>query len=83
MFFPFPVGLALGRTLLEKEAYDETVRAEIDYHGTTEVVKSSLKRHYIKALTGPGYVWAFPFPKIVGAWFEKSWEKACKEFRKK
>lgn len=77
LLLPFPVIFALGRALLEREAYNETIKARVEYYGATPEIRDSTKELYISVLTGPSYGWAFPFKSIVRKWFEKAWIEAC------
>jgi hypothetical protein len=60
-----PVGLAWFRYVFEREAYLESFRA-CKRAGLTPDVN-----FYVKVLTGPDYVWTWPFKKSVRRWFFK------------
>jgi hypothetical protein len=68
---PFlPIGLAYGRARLEWAAYRETLRATAEYLGL-EAVKSPLYRERIvERFTGADYGWMWPFPSVVGRWYD-------------
>jgi len=69
---PFlPLGLAYGRARLEWEAYRETLRATAEYLGL-ETIKSPLYRaRIVERFTGADYGWMWPFPSVVGRWYDE------------
>ncbi len=62
----FPVGLAWFRYTFEREAYLES------YKACKEVGIKPNVAFYIDVLTGPDYVWTWPFRKSVRRWFYKN-----------
>ena len=60
-----PIGLAWFRYKFEREAYLES------YQACKEVGIKPDVNHYIKVLTGPSYLWTWPFKKSVKRWFYK------------
>ena len=67
LFVFFPIGLAYFRYAMEREAYLESCRASLEVNLEPNV------KHYIDALSGSGYFWAWPFRKSVRKWFYENW----------
>lgn len=67
----FPVGLALGRRNLEREAYEESLRAYNDYYSQKYLLGDSLKEQVISHFTGPSYFWMWPFRKSCERWYDR------------
>jgi len=65
----FPVGLAYGRARIEWEAYIETIRATHEQRGLSAA--KLLRGQMIKRFAGPDYGWMWPFPSMVGRWFDE------------
>jgi hypothetical protein len=68
IFVPLPIGLAWCRYRLERVAYLESCKACIDLG-----LKPSID-YYVKLLSGPSYLWTWPFPSKIHAWFEANLE---------
>ncbi|MBI4704142.1 MAG: hypothetical protein HY744_23790 [Deltaproteobacteria bacterium] len=68
----FPLGLAYGRARLEWEAYAETLRATWEIEGPEAARSPELRRRIIAQFTGPAYGWMWPFPKMVGRWYDEA-----------
>ena len=64
----FPLGLAWGRARIEWEAYRETIRATDEILGRAAVL--ALKPEIVRRYTGADYGWMWPFPTLVGRWFD-------------
>jgi hypothetical protein len=64
----FPLFLAYGRARLEWEAYEETLRATAEAYGIDAAEK--LRSHIIGRFVGGDYGWMWPFPRVVGRWFD-------------
>jgi hypothetical protein len=70
--FPIlPLGLALGRAMLEFEAYKETIRATAEIRGLSAASHPTLREHLVARFTSADYGWMWPFPKMVGRWFDE------------
>lgn len=67
----FPIGLAYGRARLEWEAYTETLRATAELQGLAAARDVGLRRHIIRRFVGPEYGWMWPFPRVVGGWYDR------------
>lgn len=63
---PFPIGLAWFRYKFEREAY------RISWYAARELGFKPDLNYYIELLTGPKYVWAWPFKKQVTKWFKEN-----------
>jgi hypothetical protein len=68
----FPVGLALGRALLEWEAYVETLRATAEVYGPGALESPSLREGIIRRFTGPDYAFMWPFRSQVERWYARA-----------
>src|SRR5688572_11500927 len=71
LLLPLPIGLAAGRRNLEMEAYEETLRAYVDYYGPSVLSLKSLRDSITEQFTGPSYFWMWPFKKSVNAWYDR------------
>jgi hypothetical protein len=80
---PFlPVGLAYGRARLEWEAYVETLRATAELKGSRAAQDPTLRAEIIQRFTGPDYAWMWPFPKVVGGWYDQAVEGITRELNR-
>lgn len=68
LLFPLPGGLAYFRAKFEKEAYEETIRAAVDYGW--DVSDPGFRSRMVSHFTGPEYFWMWPFRKSVEAWYD-------------
>lgn len=64
----FPVFLAYGRARIEWEAYEETITATAELLGLERA--RALKPGIVQRFVGPDYGWMWPFPGVVGGWFD-------------
>jgi hypothetical protein len=64
----FPIGLAYWRAKFEMEAYAESL-ATLQEMGAV-LTDPTLKTTYVGFLTGPSYIWAWPFKGMVENWFD-------------
>lgn len=67
----FPVGLALGRALIEREAYRESLVALAEVAGVEALDDPQQIEYIVRQFTGPAYGWMWPFPVQVRAWFRR------------
>ncbi|HEY5959810.1 MAG TPA: hypothetical protein VIV60_24820 [Polyangiaceae bacterium] len=65
-----PIGLAIGRAWLEREAYRETLRATAEMYGIEAAAHPALRSSILARFIGPDYGWMWPFPKTVGKWYD-------------
>lgn len=77
LFLPLPVGLAYGRYRLEREAFVETIKANIDMVEWlndsplfSDGARSSAIDHAVAQTVGPNYGYMWPFEKQVRAFYE-------------
>ncbi len=63
LFVPLPLGLSWFRYVFEREAYCESLKSN------RELGLVSRIDEYTEALTGPAYLWAWPFKKRVKDYF--------------
>jgi len=77
----FPIGLAYGRARIEWEAYEETIRATVEFQG--EASAESLKPEIVARFVGPDYGFMWPFAKVVSAWFDEAFTRICGEVQRR
>ena len=68
LLLPLPLGLAWCRMRLEREAYEETVRAAFELGGRAQAAR--LRAHVIAQFTSGAYGWMWPFPRAVARWYD-------------
>jgi hypothetical protein len=69
---PFvPLGLAYGRARLEWAAYRETLSATAEYLGLGAVKSPLCRQRIVERFTGADYGWMWPFPSVVGRWYDE------------
>ena len=66
LLFPLPIGLAWFRYAIERSAF------RVSYLTDKKLGLNASYLPYVDILTGPGYLWAWPFKKQVLRWFEKN-----------
>jgi hypothetical protein len=64
----FPIGLAYFRAKFEMEAYAETL-AVLRERGAN-LTSPIFKNAYVGYITGPLYLWAWPFKAYVERWYD-------------
>lgn len=69
LFLPLPAGLAYFRYRFEREAYAAGFNFLLEHD--TSAVREDLIAFGVKQLTGSGYLFAWPFPGSVRAWFDR------------
>jgi len=74
LLLPLPAGLAFCRYLMEREAYAESIRCALE-SGGLEAAIAAVDRA-VELLTGNSYVWTWPFPSSVRAWFDDQLTRA-------
>ncbi len=70
LLLPLPVGLAWCRMRLEREAFEETLRAAHERGGREAV--EALRGEIVRRFTGPDYLWMWPFPGGLHRWFDRT-----------
>lgn len=81
LFWPVPVVFAAGRAGLEREAYEESLRAMREIHGDAALHDPELRSYIVRQFTGPAYAWMWPFPSAVGRWYDAAVKRICAEGR--
>lgn len=79
LFVFFPTVFAYFRKKFEQEAYEESIRARIEYFGVEFVKKPGYKESLVKQFISAQYFWTWPFKKSIEEWFDKALERALKE----
>ncbi len=69
LMLPLPIGFAWCRMRLEREAYEETLRAWHAIGGRVAVER--LREHVCRQFTSGSYGWMWPFPRAVERWFDR------------
>jgi hypothetical protein len=72
LFFPLPVGLAYFRMKLEKEAYEESLRAYAEYYGLQALQDVKIKDSMVGHFTTAEYFWMWPFKKSLEKWYDNA-----------
>lgn len=57
------------RARLEQEAYEESLRAQLEYWGPGSFTPE-LREWYLRCFTGSAYFWMRPFRKSVASWYD-------------
>lgn len=70
LFAFFPVGLAYFRYRFEREAYVVGFRELLKNNSALQ--KEDMVAWGVQEMTGPNYLWAWPFKKSVQRWFEEN-----------
>jgi hypothetical protein len=79
LMWPLPLGLAYGRARLEWEAYQETLRATFELCGEAALRAPALRERIVRQFTSGAYGWMWPFPRVVGRWYDAAVEKIAAE----
>ena len=70
LFLPLPVGLAWCRARLEREAYEESLRAAFERGGLAAA--QALGAEVVRRFVGPDYLWMWPFRRSVERWLDRA-----------
>jgi hypothetical protein len=76
--FPLPLVFAYYRAKFEKEAYEESMRADAEQYGLT-VLNDSYKAFILRQFTGPMYGWMWPFKAGIETWYNDTVKRVSKE----
>lgn len=79
VFWVLPCVFSIGRRNLEREAYEETLRAYTEYFGRSVVKSSLLRKHIIEQFTSASYCWMWPWKRSNDAWYDSVVDKIEKE----
>lgn len=69
LFLPLPTIWAYFRLKYEMEAYEESLRAVLEYYGPPSFTPV-LKKSYVSYLTGPAYFWTWPWRRRIERWYD-------------
>ena len=73
VLLPFPMFFAYFRMKFEKEAYEETFRARLDYFPETHYLNENFyKQKVIRYFTSAEYCWMWPFKKSIESWYDEA-----------
>jgi hypothetical protein len=70
LLWPFPILWAAGRTKLEMEAYEESLRSYAEYYGVAILTSEALREGIIAHFTTGQYGWMCINKKKVEAWYD-------------
>jgi hypothetical protein len=70
LLFPLPLGLAWGRMRMEREAYEETIRAMAEVRGRGHVCSAAFRAHIVGQFTSGAYGWMWPFRGAMERWYD-------------
>jgi hypothetical protein len=70
LFLPLPVGLAWCRMKLEREAYEETMRARFELEGAPGLI--TLRKVILQRFSSADYAWMWPFEADNERWFDRT-----------
>lgn len=75
LFWPLPCLLAMGRRDLEREAYQETIRAWAEYFGLEKLQRPEVRDFFVGQFTSATYFWMWPFRKSMERWYDEFLQK--------
>lgn len=70
LFLPFPVGVAWCRAMLEREAYEESLRATAEVFGIAHVKTPEFRKRILLQFTSGAYGWMWPFRQALNRWYD-------------
>ena len=70
LFWVLPAVFAIGRRNLEQEAYEESVRARVEYLGLDALSDQDYKEFIIGQFTTSNYFWMYPFRSKIEHWYD-------------
>lgn len=79
LFWVLPTVFAIGRRNLEQEAYEESLRAHVDYEGISALDDKEYRAIVISQFTTANYFWTFPFRQKMERWYDGIVDKIRKE----
>jgi hypothetical protein len=78
LFVPFPFLFAYYRTRFEKEAYEESLHAEVEYWGK-ECLTPDRRERMIRRFVREPYFWAWPWRRSIERWYDRAAKKALRD----
>jgi hypothetical protein len=82
LFVPLPLFFANYRAMFEREAYEESLRACVEYYGKSSILYSETKREYVAYFTGSNYGWMWPNKSAVEKWYSDTVDRIYEESSK-
>lgn len=79
LFWAFPFVFAYKRRDFEQEAYEESMRALVEYYGTWALEDDVYREDMIRHFTSAEYLWMWPFRPSIEAWYDGVVSKLSKE----
>ena len=79
LLVPLPLGLAWFRAEFEKEAYEESMRADCEIYGVLALRSREYRKGVIAAFTSSAYGWMWPFRGQVERWYDQTAQKILEE----
>jgi hypothetical protein len=70
MMGPLPAGLSYFRMRMEREAYEESIRAASEIYGRAHVEDPDYKEYVISQFTSGSYGWMWPFRSSLERWYD-------------
>lgn len=75
LFLPIPILFSYFRMKFEKEAYEETIRAQKEYYGVEFLRMASTRQAMVSRFTGPSYLWMWVLKSSIEKWYDGRVEK--------
>ncbi len=69
-FWAFPFIFAYKRRDFEQEAYEESMRALVEYYGTWALADELYREDMIGHFTSAEYLWMWPFRPSIETWYD-------------
>jgi hypothetical protein len=82
LFWYFPMFFAWGRTVLEMEAYKESIIATIENEGVSAVQNDSFKSWLISNFTSSSYLWMWYDSNYITNWVNKTIDDCISTYNK-
>ncbi len=68
LLLPLPGGLSYFRAKFEKEAYEESIRAAVEYGW--DPMDPMFRENIVSTFLGPPYFWSWPFRWNIESWYD-------------
>lgn len=73
LFLPVPILFAYYRMKFEKEAYEETFFARLEYYPDSHYLNTQFyKRKVVRYFTSAQYFWMWPWKKSIEKWYDET-----------
>ena len=70
LWWPLPLVFAIGRRNIEQEAYAESLRAWVEYRGTSILDDHNYREHILSHFSGSNYFWTWPWRTSLERWYD-------------